>query len=360
VFPAIYPGTLRFLQLLPEIRDRDALDLCGGTGIGALRLSKTARTAVTADVTARAAHFAEFNARLNGTSVASLCGDLYAPIEGRQFDLISAHPPFVPATGPTMIYRDGGETGEEVIRRAIEGLRAHLRPGGLCVMLCVARDVGEQPFEQRASEWLGESRGEFDVVFGLEKVLSTEEVVDSLRKRGQQVEIDQARQLIERLSRLGTRQFVYGALFLRRYADPIGSRPLRIRMTPSGSAADFLRLLAWRHHARQPGFPAWLASARPRFAPQLELNARHLVVEGELTPAEFVFSIQTGFHAALRPDAWVVPLLARLGGQLTVREVFDAARAADELPNGFTIEAFLELVGAMIEKGFLEAEFAAA
>src|SRR6185369_3054822 len=39
VFPAIYPGTLRFLKLLPETRG-EALDLCGGSGIGALHCSR--------------------------------------------------------------------------------------------------------------------------------------------------------------------------------------------------------------------------------------------------------------------------------------------------------------------------------
>src|SRR6185436_18396229 len=34
VFPAVYPGTLRFLKLLPEVGQGEALDLCGGSGIG--------------------------------------------------------------------------------------------------------------------------------------------------------------------------------------------------------------------------------------------------------------------------------------------------------------------------------------
>ncbi len=65
VFPAIYGGTLRFLQLLPAARGGVALDLCGGSGIGALHLARSARQAVTADVTGRSAAFAAFNARLN-------------------------------------------------------------------------------------------------------------------------------------------------------------------------------------------------------------------------------------------------------------------------------------------------------
>ena len=355
VFPAIYPGTLRFLQLLPEARGGAALDHCGGSGVGALRLARTAGSSATADLTARSAFFAEFNSRLNGVAIESLCGDLYAPVAGRTFDLICAHPPFVPSTGETMVYRDGGETGETVTRRIIEGLAAHLRPGGTALVLCVACDTQEQAFEQRAQEWLGADGAEFDLVFGLEKILSVEEVVESMRKRGQQIGDDAARQLYARLRAAGTRQFVYGALFIRRGAERITAKPGRVQLTSAGRAADFERLLAWRQFSRQPNFGEWLAGSRPRPAARLLLTARHVVQDGELVPAEFVFSIEAGFSAALRPDAWVVPLAARLNGKKSVREVFEAAQQADELPEGFTLAAFMDLVERLLERGFWEA-----
>ncbi|HWD91488.1 MAG TPA: methyltransferase [Verrucomicrobiae bacterium] len=355
VFPAIYAGTLRFLRLLPEGSGAEALDVCGGSGIGALVFAKTARVAATADLTERSALFAEFNARLNGARVESLCGDLYEPAQGRKFDIISAHPPFVPSTGQTMVYRDGGDNGEAVTRRVIEGLPAHLRPGGMCVILCVACDT-DKTFEQRAHDWLGEHRDEFDIVFGLEKILSVEEVVESMRKRGAHIGEEGARQLLARLRSFGTRQFVYGALVMRRYAERIAAKPLRVQITPEAGAGDFERLLKWRQHCRQPGLDEWLLQSRPRFAARLLLTARHVVQGGALVPAEFVFSIESGPRFALRPDAWVVPILARLEGEKSVREIFEAAQSAEELPKGFSAEAFAELVRLMIERGLLEVD----
>ncbi len=353
VFPAIYPGTLRFLQLLPEARGGAALDHCGGSGIGAMVLARTAAVSVTADLTERSAFFAEFNRRLNGVEIESLCGDLYLPVAGRMFDLITAHPPFVPSTGETMVYRDGGETGETVTRRIIEGLPAHLRPGGTAMVLCVACDTEQQTFEQRAREWLGETGAECDLVFGMEKIMPVEEVVESMRKRGQQIDDEAARQLHGRLRSAGTRQFVYGALFIRRFAERVNTQPCRQQLTLEGRAVDFERVLNWRQFSRRPDFGEWLAESRPQPAARLLLTARHVVQDGELVPAEFVFSIEEGFSAALRPDAWVVPLLARLNGKISVRAMFAAAEQADELPEGFTLAAFLDLVQRMIEKGFL-------
>ncbi len=360
VFPAIYAGTLRFLRLLPDAAGAEALDLCGGSGIGGLQLSRKAQTAATADVTERAAFFAEFNARLNGVPLQSFCGDLYQPVIGRQFDLISAHPPFVPATGQNMVYRDGGETGEEITRRAIEGLPDFLRPGGTCIILCVARDTRENTFEQRVRGWLGAQAEHFEIVFGLEKILPVEEVVDSMRKRGQQIDEEQARGLLARLRSLSTLQFVYGALLLRRHHERVAQEPCRVRITPTAGARDFFRFFEWLRFRRQDGLSDWVAQCRPRLPRQLQLTSRHVVADGQLIPAEFVFSIQEAFPAALRPDAWVVPLIARFDGKRSVNEVFQSALTADELPDGFGLATFVELVRLMIDKNLLEVDFPAA
>jgi hypothetical protein len=357
VFPAIYGGTLRFLQLLPDACTGEALDLCGGSGIGALHFSRSARAAATADVTERSAFFAGFNGRLNGIAIESFCGDLYQPVAGRLFDVISAHPPFVPATGQNMVYRDGGDAGEEITRRVVAGLPAHLRHGGTGVILCVACDTKERTFEQRAKQWLGDAADEFDIVFGMEKILSVEEVVESMRKRSGCLGGEETRQLFARLRSYGTRQFVYGALFLRRCARGHAPEPFRIQLAPDGKAADFERLLAWREHCRKPEFATWLARSKPRLAPGLELTVRHLVQNGTLAPSSLIFSIESGFRAALRPDGWVVPLIARLEGVRSVEEVFESARSSDELPEGFPLDALLDLVRTMIEAGYLQVEF---
>ncbi|HTG45647.1 MAG TPA: methyltransferase [Verrucomicrobiae bacterium] len=358
VFPGIYAGTLRFLRLLPDARGGEALDLCGGTGIGALILAKTARHAVTADLTARSAFFAEFNSRLSGVPVESLCGDLYAPVPHRLFDLITAHPPFVPSIGKTMIYRDAGDAGEDVSRGVIAGLAEHLRPGGTCMVLCVACDTTEAPFEQRAFAWLGEHRQEFEVLYGLEKIMTVEGVVSSMAKRGQNMSEEDAASLLHRLRSLQTKQFVYGALFIRRLKTPTAPPPFRFRISPSATAREFERLFAWRRWCSGGGLEQKIAQCKPTLRRDVELNVRHLVSEGELVPAEFVFSIDEGVRSAFRPSGWVVPLLAQLNGQRTVAEVFARFQGAEELPKGFQLSDFTSLVQQMIEKGFFDLDLA--
>lgn len=358
VFPAIYGGTLRFLQLMPEARGGDVLDLCGGTGIGAFRLARSARSAATSDLTERSALFAEFNARLNGVAVESLCGDLYAPVAGRTFDLITAHPPFVPASGQVMVYRDGGDTGEQVTRGVVAGLAQHLRPGGRCMILCVGRDAADGTFEQRVRGWLGEGRDEFDVVFGLEKTLGVDDVVEAMRRRREGVSVAQARQIYDRLVDLGTRRFVYGVVFIERFERALAVKPLRVSMTPAAEATDFDRVLAARRRRRQEGFSSRLSVSMPRLADDLELAAKHVARDGSLLPAEYVFSIEGRVGASLRVDGWIVPLIARMDGQSTVADIFHLAKSREEMPGDFSLEPFLDLVASLVEKGFLEVNLA--
>jgi hypothetical protein len=355
VFPALYPGTLQFLNLLPDGRGGEALDLCGGCGIGALVLSRTARLAVTTDITARSTFFAEFNARLNDAPIVSLCGNLYAPVKDQQFDLITAHPPFVPAAGRTMIFRDAGETGEDIIRGTVEGLPTHLRAGGTCMIRCAARDT-DIPFEQRVREWLGAAGAEFDIIFGLEKTSTPEEVVDSVHQRLLQAGENEPQLLLDRLRALKTKQYVHGALFVRRTAEPVREPPLRLRMLEAATPADFDRVFAWRRHCRSERFRDWIAQAQPRPAPALQMSIRHVVENGELVPKNYVFVVEAGFHGQLHLDLTIAPAVQRFNGQRTVESIFEACRAEGMFPSGSSLPVFSDLMRLMIERGFLEVE----
>ena len=246
VFSACFEGTLHFLHLLPEAAGGDALDLCGGTGIGALHLSRTASSAVTADVTPRAACFAAFNAGLNDAPVESLCGDVYAAVGARQFDLIACHPPYLPAGGEASLSRDGGETGEDITRRTIEGLPEHLRIGGVGVIASLGCDRGDAPFERRAHDWLGAAAGEFGVAFGLLRTHSIEEIAGGIGRFGE--DDAETAAWAARLRARGVERFVYGVLVFKRHGTPTGLAPMRVPFAPTGCAADLLALL-------EPGRP---------------------------------------------------------------------------------------------------------
>ena len=355
VLPAIFGGTLRFLELLPDAGNGDALDLCGGSGIGALCLGRTARTAVSADITERATAFADFNAQLNNCpSVSARCGDLYSPVAGRQFRCITAHPPYVPALGNRMIYRDGGDAGEDITRGIVAGLTCHLEPGGLALILCQGRDTEEGAFEQRLRVWLGENEQQFDVVFALQITKTPEQEVQELTRRAQTPTDGQAAELLARLRKLGTVQFVYGAVVIQRHTTA-EMRPwtFRTRLSAETIGGDFGRLIRWHHFRHDPACADWLAQAQLALSPHFEVNTRHIVHEGALALAEVRFEADRPFSTAMRIDSWVIPLIARFDGERTAGQVYAQAQEEQELPPGFEFKDFLELIALLVERGFL-------
>jgi len=156
----MYVGTdSRWLARVTFRRRVDTvLDLCCGSGIHALLAAAHAQQVTAVDVNPRAVQCTSFNARLRGlTNVKALQGDLYAPVDGTRFDLITANPPFVPAPEQKVGFRDGGPSGEEVQRRIIEGLPRHLAEGGAAQIVTEFGESDAQPLERRLRRWLGDA-----------------------------------------------------------------------------------------------------------------------------------------------------------------------------------------------------------
>jgi SAM-dependent methyltransferase len=358
VFPALYPGTLSFLDLISKAPAHDAVDLCSGSGIGALVLSRSVKRSTASDITPRATHFARFNQLLNRCgNVDVVCGDLYEAVQGRTFDRIVAHPPYIPAIRNTVIWRDGGDTGEAIVQRVVEGLPDYLRPGGSCLMVCLGLDTREGQFEERARRWLGKGGSGYDIVFGLDKEISPKDAAAAIGSRNKELDAGDIARLERTYQDSGTTKLVYGALAIRRHARPAGEGlTLRARLSDATEGSDLDRLFRWHERRSEPDFFDQLVRAKPRLAPGMQVNVMYLVVERELVPVEFVMKTDKPFASATKIDGWVVPVIAELNGERTLTEVYDMAREASAVPESFGINDFAELAAMLIERGYLELE----
>ena len=63
----------------------------------------------------------------------TLEGDLFAPVEGRRFDLIASNPPYVVSPSSRFIYRDGG--GGALTVRVVKAAGHYLREGGIASIM---------------------------------------------------------------------------------------------------------------------------------------------------------------------------------------------------------------------------------
>jgi methylase of polypeptide subunit release factors len=135
--------TLATLTVRREIER--ALDVGTGCGVQALLAAEHAQTVVATDVNPRALEYTALGARLNGRTLDLRQGSLYEPVDGEQFDLVVANPPFVISPDADFVYRDGPLPGDGICREFVRGAAAHLRPGGFATVLCnwICRDAGQ-------------------------------------------------------------------------------------------------------------------------------------------------------------------------------------------------------------------------
>jgi methylase of polypeptide subunit release factors len=354
VYPAISRNTGRFLSYLPQRTCDQFLELCGGTGAAALRAARHSRQAWTADITHRATAFADFNARLNGlANVTAVEGDLYAPLAGQTFDMIVAHPPYVPATEQKLIFRDGGEDGEQITRRIITGLPEFLRPGGRMYCTCLATDRKDAPLEQRVRGMLGAAEAEFDVVVVTMQEYDPLEYYARAAVSGRETfaRVGEWHALFERLE---IRRLVYSTIVVQRHRSSVPSITARRQVGPAITPGEVDWLLGWEAAVRDPAMSAALLDARPRVPAHVDLMMNLRQEGAEWMPTEVAMGTPWPFMLKVEAPVWSATLLSRCDGQATVRDHLAFFQANGVLQNGEAAEAFPRLVQMLISAGVLE------
>lgn len=131
------------------------LDLGTGCGFQALLATRHSRRVVATDRNPRAVRLAAFNARLSGCgNVECLEGDLFAPVQGQQFDLVVTNPPFVISPESRYIYRDSGLGGDAITETIVRHVGPLLTEGGFCQILCNWAHFRGQDWRQRLATWV--------------------------------------------------------------------------------------------------------------------------------------------------------------------------------------------------------------
>lgn len=132
-----------------------------GCGAGSLALVAAARGAtevVGVDLHPRAAAWTRFNAALNELTVEVLTGDLCAPVTGRRFDLVISQPPFVvkPPDVEATTYLHGGAMGDELTMRLVSELPQVLAEGGQARLLFDSPTRADAPLWRRLQDAHGD------------------------------------------------------------------------------------------------------------------------------------------------------------------------------------------------------------
>ncbi len=353
VYPAGIENTVAFLATLPEAPCEALLDIGTGTGIAALDGARYARHAWGTDIAARSVQFAEFNRRLNGIENATMLeGDLYAPVEGLTFDRIVSHPPYVPARKNTVIFRDGGEDGEQTLRRIVEGVPRFLRPGGRFCTIVTAADCEGQPFEDRLRLWLGAAAAEFDLVLAAHTLTSPKDLAAN-SFLGQHTLAEDILYRHEMWARRKVQFLFYGSVFMRRHGAARPGFTARVLKGEGFTPRHVEWLLEWSSEIREAAAQERLMGLRPRLSPHAEMGVLHRVREGQLVPEVFSLRCSRPFEAECMLQPWLAQIASRCDGQTSWREHLENAKRDGMISGETTAGEFLGVLEPLVSNGLL-------
>lgn len=359
LYPGFFVNTMDYVARFPETPCDHILEIGTGTGTAALAWAKHANQVWATDIADRAVRFAEFNRRLAGAeNITVLKGDMYEPVQGMTFDRIASHPPFVPAKKSEVIFRDGGEDGEQLARRVIEGLPQFLRPGGLFWGSFMVSDRAGELAEQRIRQWLGESHTEFDIGLAMDSRKTRVEILTGVitDKTGS---LDEVAYFDELWKANGTEYLVHASVLIRRCAADAPAREpvsLRVQTGPGFNARIFDRLLDAEVAQSRPGFADAVLESRPWIAPVCELRARHRVENGEAVSEDYTFVAEGPIRSVCKVPGWMARMLMACDGSLTARQRFESLKNTGQVPADADPMEFVRLIATLTEAGVLRAE----
>jgi SAM-dependent methyltransferase len=349
VYPALIPNTRLFLMHVPLGACGSFLDLCAGTGIAAILAARQgAREAWAGDITERCTRFAEFNGRLNGIpNFHPVTSDLYGSLGEQRFDRIVAHPPYVPVLRPKWIFFSGGEDGEEITRRIVEGLPAHLNDHGVFLALTMGSDRSDAPFEARIREWLGEDGRDFDIALIVRKIYEPHDF--AIRNR------DESEAWKKLFARLGVESLVYGFVVIQRRTGACETFTVRRQASPGRSRAAWEWLLAWESAAKED--LARLILDRPLHRGcDTEFQVRHRLEGSTWTPQRYTLRTEWPFSMECDAHPWMANLIALCDGPATGRDLLGVLVENGVVPVGIAEEEFARAAAGLVSGGFIEVE----
>jgi SAM-dependent methyltransferase len=354
VYPALTKSAKQFIDFTSFDTCDDFLELCAGTAPAALLASRSAKNIWATDIAERSIDFAKFNAALNGIhNVTFAQGDLYQPVEGRTFDRIAAHPPYVPVLKPAEIFYGGGEVGEEITKRIIMGLPSRLKPGGRLYCRTMGTERPGHPFEQRIREWLGERHADFDVALFARVNLEPRQFAleETINKNGGRQEFAQWEKMF---AKNDVHELVIGIVIVQRHTDQRPSFTIRRTIGSATPAAALEWAMNWEAELQREGAVGRLLQAELLANPRTEIIVRHTLRDGDISPENFTLSIEMPFATDCKAQPWMALLLPRCDGKTKVADLFVMAKQNGWIVPETPAEEFSRLVATLVSGGFLQ------
>jgi hypothetical protein len=333
-----------------------ALDLGTGCGVQSLHLARHAAEVVATDLNPRALELARITFALNDVAVDLRLGDLYAPVAGERFALVTANPPYVmsPPGEARLTYREGDAPGDALVERVVVEGAAHLAEGGVLQVLGNWAHVRGQDWTDRVAGWVAATGCDAHVV--------QREVLDPYAY----IEVWLADAGLTGSAAYAERYAAWCDYFDRLGIEAVGLGWLTLRRT---GRTPTVRIEDWPHPVEQPIAPALAAGldAVDRLSGVTDDQILAIrwrlagdVVEeatgrpGAADPEHVIFRQQRGFRRAVALDTATAGILGACDGELTLGRIIASVASLVGTDEAALQRATVERVRMLVVEGWLD------
>ena len=351
--------TSKFLARFAVRRhSRATLDLGTGSGILSLGAARHSDVVIATDLNQRAVDFARFNARLNGVeNIEVVAGDLFAPVLGRQFDLILSNPPFFITPQTDYMFCDNSMELDSLCRRLVKEAPAYLYEGGYMQMLCEWAQVKGQPWEERVADWLDGTGCDAWVMKGL-----TQDPGEYAQHRIRETSADTSQDsanyegYMNYYRRLGVEAIHDGVIVMRRRAGSNWVRIEEVPKTPTGDLGEMIQSTFSAHDLLQEkSADEQLLAIRPKLSPYVRLEQVCNQAQGQWHAESLTLRMTNGFPFHMIVQPLVAEFLVTCEGSQTAEQLIQNFAVKAGAPFDTVQMECLAMFRKLIERGFIVA-----
>ncbi len=355
----VHPPSVTLANLTVRRSVGAAADVAAGCGVQALLAAGHSDRVVATDVNPRALRFLAFNAQLNGAAnVECRLGDLFEPVEGERFELVTCNPPYVVSPESRYLYRDSGLEGDAISRKTVRRAPRLLAEGGFAhVLVSWIRRQGED-WQAPLARWVDGSGCDAWLLHSASEDPLT--AAATWNRPLKLEEPDEYERALDRwlayYERLGVDSIAYGAVILRRRGG--GRNWVRaddVLESPVGPSSDLvLRVFENQDYLEAlPEEGALLSGAfrlveRHRVEQVVRLRTGRYEVESTL------LVLEDGLEFRGPVDGPVVDVLAGCDGRRPLGELVDEAARGHDLSPAQAREELVPVVRRLLELGVLD------
>lgn len=314
------PASTALAQMTARRPVGRALDLGTGCGVQSLHLAGHAGRVTATDLNPRALRLARWTAGLNGVDLDLREGSLYEPVAEETFDLIVTNPPFVlaPPTDERLVYREGSERGDDLMRRVVTEGGHRLAAGGMLQVLGNWAITDDQDWAERLRAWVEPT--------GCDALVLERERLDPYAY----IEVWLADAGLVGTDAYGPRYAAWLAYFRALGIAEIGMGWIVLHRPVEPGRAPDVRCESWPHAVHQPVGEAFerypdalalarlpdaaLAATRLRLDPRVD--AETLGRPGAADPEHLVFRQRFGLARAVEADTALAAVVGACDGDL--------------------------------------------